>query len=306
VLAVGVLLVVSCGSTDERTAATCRPGQACFDGRDAGVDEVDSRDRGAGDGGGTSGAGGVNGAGGAVDGGRDSGEDRGGASGAGEVDSGFADCGGAAGKVELCNGIDDDCDGAIDEDFDLASVAMCGTCTNDCRMIAGAHTQLRCIPSSSPGLLPGTCAYSCPSDFYDLDRKPENGCEYYCQWNPSGTITIDVGGPSGCRIDNDCDGQIDEDLNTCIDVLNCGECSRACVFVNGTGKCTTAAGGGEACTPANTRCVIDACNPGYHDADLSPDNGCEYRCDPSIPPTEVCDGRDNDCNGRTDEGACGP
>jgi hypothetical protein len=299
-LAAGVLLVAACGSSEERTASTCRPGQDCGYGRDASVGDVDFRDHSWGGGAGTSATGGVNGAGGSAGGDGDSREDRGGTSGAAGLDSGLADCGDAAGKLELCNGLDDDCDGAIDEDFDLASVATCGTCTNDCRSIGGTYAQLRCIPSPRPGLVPGTCNYSCPADFYDLDRKAENGCEYYCQWNPSGTVTIDVGGPSGCRIDNDCDGQVDEDVDTCSDVLNCGECSRRCVFVNGTGKCTTSARAGEACTVVNTRCVIDVCNPGYHDADLSPDNGCEYRCDLDVPPTEVCDGVDNDCDARID------
>jgi hypothetical protein len=111
---------------------------------------------------------------------------------------------------------------------------------------------------------------------------------------------VDTGGPTGCRIDNDCDGLIDEDLNTCNDVNNCGECSKRCVFANGTGKCVTTAQAGEQCTPANTKCEIDRCDTGFHDADKSPDNGCEYECTPTNPPTEACDGVDNDCDARID------
>ena len=40
--------------------------------------------------------------------------------------------------------------------------------------------------------------------------------------------------------------------------------------------------------------------PGFHDADGSPDNGCEYKCTPTSPATEACDGVDNDCDARID------
>ena len=40
----------------------------------------------------------------------------------------------------------------------------------------------------------------------------------------------------------------------------------------------------------------------WYDADGSPQNGCEYRCNPTTPPDEVCDGKDNDCDGQPDDG----
>ena len=59
--------------------------------------------------------------------------------------------------------------------------------------------------------------------------------------------------------------------------------------------------GGDGGTPT---CSPGACLPGYYDIDPAKP-GCEYKCTPSSPPTEVCDGRDNDCNGTADDGSIG-
>jgi hypothetical protein len=39
------------------------------------------------------------------------------------------------------------------------------------------------------------------------------------------------------------------------------------------------------------------CQTGWANADGNPNNGCEYACTPDGP--EICDGKDNDCNGLT-------
>ncbi|MEZ4469611.1 MAG: hypothetical protein R3F60_02180 [bacterium] len=41
--------------------------------------------------------------------------------------------------AEICNEIDDDCDGRADEDFDLTSTAHCGACGNDCTALPGVE-----------------------------------------------------------------------------------------------------------------------------------------------------------------------
>lgn len=101
------------------------------------------------------------------DGGRDAGVDTG-------VDSGV-DAGCTSGPEE-CNGRDDDCDGAIDEDFDLQNdLDNCGRC------------GLRCVFRNGEGICnAGTCTVtSCDAPFDDCDRDATNGCETNTQLSTS-------------------------------------------------------------------------------------------------------------------------
>jgi hypothetical protein len=236
---------------------------------------------------------------------------------------GLAGAGGGGGCMltnggeEICDGLDNDCDSKIDEPAEGSSSGInftrgssCGTCDNDCGALFTEEDHVQVLGCDPPavvdGTTAGTCRWECRDDFYDLNKDPSDGCEFYCQWNPDGTITVDTGGPQGCNIDNDCDGKVDEDLNTCNDVTNCGECANRCTFPNGTAKCVTTAQPGEQCLldkplrPGNTRCAKDTCDPGFYDADGVEANGCEYECTPTVPATESCDGKDNDCDGLID------
>src|SRR5690606_14623960 len=54
-------------------------------------------------------------------------------------------------RTEICNELDDDCDGFIDEDFDLSTDSdNCGKCGNACRAANGsaACDQGECIITS--------------------------------------------------------------------------------------------------------------------------------------------------------------
>jgi hypothetical protein len=70
--------------------------------------------------------------------------------------------------TERCNGIDDDCDGAVDEGFDVRSdPANCGACGNSC---GRAHSRTSCAE--------GRCRVDgCESPWADCDREASNGCE---------------------------------------------------------------------------------------------------------------------------------
>ncbi len=205
-----------------------------------------------------------------------------------------------------CDGLDNDRDGEIDEDVNFASALTCGTCDNSCLEQVHVVGPACEPPAALDGSEPGRCGYDrCATDYYDLDPLIA-GCEYYCPWNPAGQNEADLGGAVGCGADDACDGEVDEDVATCDDVENCGACGRKCALPKATAACVSTASGTQACTTANTGCVIERCEDGWFDADGEPDNGCEYQCtpvdadgepcaDPSACP-ELCDGRDNDCD----------
>lgn len=95
-------------------------------------------------------------------------------------------------------------------------------------------------------------------------------------------------GPERCDGgDNDCDSQIDEDFDLQTDVRKCGACGTRCMAPNAIPGC------------AMGMCKVLVCEPGHFDLNGRYDDGCEYDCDATG--VEVCDGRDNDCDGLIDE-----
>jgi hypothetical protein len=184
---------------------------------------------------------------------------------------------------EACNGIDDNCDGQIDEGFDLQNDELnCGACGVQCnkpgaqtKCVSGSCTILGCFPGflDRDGDLGGPYAAS-------------NGCEYMCFESNGGVEACD-------QLDNNCNGVIDEGFDFTSDPNNCGGCGRTCEFFQATGHCTNSACGFDPATD---------CAPGFFDIDHDPSNGCEYQCAPSNGGVEACDVRDNNCNGVVDEG----
>ena len=81
-----------------------------------------------------------------------------------------ADAQSAPGLPELCNGKDEDCDGKVDEGFDMKSDPdHCGQCGLSCGPGAGG-VELGCVA--------GTCnVIGCPAGSFDLDGVAATGCE---------------------------------------------------------------------------------------------------------------------------------
>jgi hypothetical protein len=194
----------------------------------------------------------------------------------------FGECQGAATpQPEICNGVDDDCDGQADEDL----VQACGSAVGQCgqgsqRCAAGVWGA--CLDATLPG------REVCDGVDNDCDGLTDNGIGCACQngqtrqcGKDEGVCAYGVqacwdGAWGGCKdgvepqvelcdgLDNDCNGIVDD-----IEPRACG--------VSDVG----------ACRLGQQRCV----------------EGEWSACRGDVEPgAEVCDGIDNDCNGATDEG----
>ncbi len=181
--------------------------------------------------------------------------------------------------VEICDDVDNDCNGVVDDGVDKQTdPENCGGC-------GALDEAFICrLPNAEVACVAGACAIDrCAPGFADFDRRTDNGCEAVCVASNGGVEACD-------QQDNDCDGAVDEGFDLAADVRHCGGCGTVCLAGNATPACDAGV------------CVVGACPDGTVDADRNPRNGCEYQCRPTANPAEICDGQDNDCDGDTDEG----
>ena len=156
---------------------------------------------------------------------------------------GWLDCTAPEPIAELCNGVDDDCDGLLDEE-----VSETKPCENTVEGIGTCEGIAVCA-----GLLGWVCQAPVPA---------EESCDY---------------------ADNDCDGDTDEDFRegeAYVHDEHCGACGKSCqdLIVNGIGECTLSAGvakcGVKECFPGFSKaneiqCIPDVqtvCQPCEKDA----------------------------------------
>ncbi len=111
--------------------------------------------------------------------------------------------GGCQLPVEACDGLDNDCDGAIDEGFknaqgQYASVQHCGGCNISCLALQAPNT----VPACKTGGAVPQCDYECVQGWYDVNGSPVDGCE--CKPVAGDDL-------AGDGVDSNCDG-IDGDI----------------------------------------------------------------------------------------------
>ncbi|CAN0519246.1 unnamed protein product [Laminaria digitata] len=181
---------------------------------------------------------------------------------------------------EVCDYVDNNCNGQIDE------IAACQGCVpetcdgqdNDCDgVIDNGCPPDACIPE------PEICGDNMDND---CDSQIDEGCaSMMC------TPTAEI---CGDMVDNDCDMQIDEG---CPPPQGCIPSAEICDGMDNNCDSVVDEGCAPACVPEN-----EICDGIDNDCDNVVDNDC-IEC-PNGRSDEVCDGEDNDCDGEVDEG-CG-
>ncbi len=239
----------------------------------------------------------------------------------------------------VCDGLDEDCDGTVDEDY-VSTTTSCGIGA------CGATGSTSCVAGTiADSCTPGTPAPSdalCDGVDEDCDGTVDE--DYVSTTTSCGIGACGAAGSTSCvagtiadsctpgtpapsdalcdGVDEDCDGTVDEDYVSTTTSCGIGACgaagSTSCVAGTIADSCTP---GTPAPDDATCDGVDDDCNGTADEDFVSTPTSCgggscigtgETQCDagdiidtcqpPTVGATEVCNGQDDDCDGIIDEG----
>ncbi len=220
--------------------------------------------------------------------------------------NGFTACSAKLPEPELCNGIDDDCDGQIDEGSTPVTCGQgaCKVTISSCT--AGGPTICTPLPQGTE-----TCNAiddDCNGVIDDVpslssDKLNCGRCGNACALSNASEKCV----ASACEIDacetgyGDCNGRAADgcEVELSRNAENCGMCNHKCSAPGSTASCV------------NGACQYQ-CAPGRIDLNGDPADGCEYACTPVKLPdgsqasdTPDVDFIDADCDGFDGEPANG-
>ncbi len=215
---------------------------------------------------------------------------------------------------EICNGLDDDCDGTVDEQADGTGedceTERVGACREGTVLCVGGG--LECAPTTEP------INEVCDGEDNDCDGSTDedvSGAGIACDTGRPGvcaeglTVCLAEVGQVRCEpetpdspevcdaLDNDCDGAVDEQVAGLGEVCVTGE-------VGGCAFGQTACGEGELECAPDEAVEPEVCDGADNDCDGTIDEGQLNACGRcGGEPTEQCNGLDDDCDGDVDEEA---
>ena len=235
-------------------------------------------------------------------------------------------------EAEICDSLDNDCDGDIDEEL-LPIEVLCGVgeCSSAGTLVCVEGILINdCVPGDPIEEICDGLDNDC-NELID-DALPESFTECGIgECSSTGTVAcVDSNWLDDCvpgepteelcdNLDNDCDNQVDEEIPTEIIFCGVGECFRtgvhSCNEGNWVDNCIPGNPSEEICDALDNDCdeLIDE-DLGF-DETICGIGECTSTgilscvegdwlddCTPNSPSQEVCDELDNDCDGSIDNG----